>query len=457
MVFPFHISAGPPFCYKHGPEIREAKYCATNSLCDAQRAGGRIFKETTSITLRELAAKQVEFTNTYGGMSDVFSEALARSDQPGKDALWKGWQDITGMFATLYSGCIGTHKHLYSFYQRSRLNYDWGNYHDSISDVQAFLRQGGPRKEIMSFYGIALLEVGQYDEALQYLDGLSNHRAYIRFEMGDFASVIRDSVISGANYQLKSSSEYAEGLLQGLVEGESDSNLDGYTPCFGHSLSGLETTLWTVCQNPLSGWSRFVDACAEIATISVNLEQTSISETVKEWQYLVKQHDALGPHERGRLTGYLIGKYGINILTAGTTMKGVMAFKALQHANRQCLLEACGDSLELVAERALKHAVQRDEYFRNVEVDWKKQDKFVRNTRTSHLTYKDAETLVGRFAGSGSRIANYTPGCSGYTEKVEFGEVIGYFIQDGSKTKVPTSKGIIHYSKTGAYIVPAQP
>ena len=42
-------------------------------------------------------------------------------------------------------------------------------------------------------------------------------------------------------------------------------------------------------------------------------------------------------------------------------------------------------------------------------------------------------------------------------ESVDFGRVIGYYVDPVTQEKIPTTMGTIHYSKDGAHIVPARP
>ena len=69
----------------------------------------------------------------------------------------------------------------------------------------------------------------------------------------------------------------------------------------------------------------------------------------------------------------------------------------------------------------------------------------------SPSTHKDPQGLVNKFAGKGEPVGNIPRGQPGFKERVDFGEVIG---EVGGK---PTTKGIIHYSKDGVHIVPANP
>ena len=69
----------------------------------------------------------------------------------------------------------------------------------------------------------------------------------------------------------------------------------------------------------------------------------------------------------------------------------------------------------------------------------------------SPFTHPDPQGLLDKFAGKGEQAGKIPRGQPGFKERVDFGEVIGTM-----KGK-PTTKGLIHYSKKGAHIVPANP
>jgi filamentous hemagglutinin len=59
-------------------------------------------------------------------------------------------------------------------------------------------------------------------------------------------------------------------------------------------------------------------------------------------------------------------------------------------------------------------------------------------------------------AGTGEQVGNLPVGTPGSKERVNFGQVIGNYV-DKSGNSVPTTNGIIHYGKDGIHIVPARP
>jgi hypothetical protein len=69
----------------------------------------------------------------------------------------------------------------------------------------------------------------------------------------------------------------------------------------------------------------------------------------------------------------------------------------------------------------------------------------------SPFTHPDPQGLLDRFAGTGQAANKIPRGQPGFRERVDFREVIG------KVNGQPTTKGIIHYGKGGAHIVPANP
>lgn len=65
-------------------------------------------------------------------------------------------------------------------------------------------------------------------------------------------------------------------------------------------------------------------------------------------------------------------------------------------------------------------------------------------------TIETAQTLLNEYAGTGEMLG-------GYKERVNFGRVIGKYVDPATGTQTDTTMGIIHYSNTGAHIVPARP
>lgn len=75
----------------------------------------------------------------------------------------------------------------------------------------------------------------------------------------------------------------------------------------------------------------------------------------------------------------------------------------------------------------------------------------------SVLTHTDPQRLLDRFAGTGQPVSGVR-GQPGFKERVDFGEIIGEFVDQVTRVSTPTTKGIVHYDGRGrAHIVPARP
>lgn len=93
-------------------------------------------------------------------------------------------------------------------------------------------------------------------------------------------------------------------------------------------------------------------------------------------------------------------------------------------------------------------------------VNWNAQEKHFEghNSYTpgrSTLT-ADPRELAGR-AGTGQPVNSVPTGQPGYRERVDFGKVIGNYVDPNTGASVPTTKGVIHYAADGIHVVPARP
>ncbi len=97
------------------------------------------------------------------------------------------------------------------------------------------------------------------------------------------------------------------------------------------------------------------------------------------------------------------------------------------------------------------------------KIDPAKQGKHILGHRNyipgrSMMTDPDPQILVDQWAGTGRAVNDVPIGDPGSKERVEFGKVIGIYVDPLTRDAVPTSKGIIVYDRRGnAHIIPARP
>nr|WP_272493183.1 polymorphic toxin type 50 domain-containing protein [Sporosarcina cyprini] len=78
----------------------------------------------------------------------------------------------------------------------------------------------------------------------------------------------------------------------------------------------------------------------------------------------------------------------------------------------------------------------------------------IANGKNKSIFYGDnktAQELLDKFAGKGQLLPN------GKKERVDFGKPIGKYYDRDTGKYLETTKGIIHYGKDGAHIVPSRP
>lgn len=73
------------------------------------------------------------------------------------------------------------------------------------------------------------------------------------------------------------------------------------------------------------------------------------------------------------------------------------------------------------------------------------------------ISYEKTQQLIEKFYGTG--IFNYAKktGIFNSRETVDFLEIIGYYVDEDTNNIYPTTRGTIHYSKTGVHLVPSKP
>lgn len=65
--------------------------------------------------------------------------------------------------------------------------------------------------------------------------------------------------------------------------------------------------------------------------------------------------------------------------------------------------------------------------------------------------------MLAKRAGTGEQIGKIKVGEPGSKERVDFGNAIGKYFEQGASEGVDTTVGTIVYSKKGIHIIPARP
>ncbi len=345
--------------------------------------------------------------------------------------------------------------------------------------------------------GSVCIEIMAYDKAIKYLSDAihldpSNKETYFQraiayFETGQFDLAIDDYLISNKKKTISDSeapsNDFTKALYTSLCQGVAESVVD-FVPSLCSTTYGLGKTLWTTVQTPIESTKAFSRACYEMGKCFVDYCKTVDSNTIDDYidqlKELYNQFDHLNDNEKGELIGYTIGKYGVDIFAGGfviggaikggkVLVSGACAYRKLKNVNRACNLEAMVISRankEALISESLKHAAERENYFKSVRLHWDKQNKhipgkhnFLHGRGTITIESNEFETLTKKYVGKGQRVEG-SFGDAGYVERVDFEKIIGEYAEkvNGEIKYTPTSKGIIKYAKDGTFhVIPSNP
>ena len=370
--------------------------------------------------------------------------------------------------------CLKHHGNPRTHFERGAISFLEGRNLDALEHVYKAINLGidlnSLGNEAVLMKAQAESELGLYARAVESLTHLiqkdpSNKKAYFErasayFEVGDFDLGLEDYLASDFSShppELKESIFFARGLFTGAAQGSA------------LAIAHFGETLWAFADHPIQVSQELVDSvcnCMEFLIETSFNEKKELLATamVEELQDLCKEWPTLSSEERGAKTGFVLGKYGINLFGGKWAIRGVQAFKELKKANSLLTFEASVASeqnrLKILAQ-AKASSETRKKACLTIEMD--KQGKHIVGHRNyqpgvsrSILEHKNPQELINNHAGTGFRECGVI-GEAGYQEIVNCKEFIGYNVVLETGEKIPTTWGKIHYSSKGVHIVPTRP
>lgn len=409
-----------------------------------------------------------------------------------RDTLDDSTTKIINIYLKLYEDCLDYHASLETYRDYGMLAHLNNNFEISHEMLHRLLEEAEKTGQLHTldskFYhelGSVCVEAMAYNEAIEYLSeaiqkdptNKAAHfdRALAYFETGNFELALDDYLISDKGQDHSKdfrptlvSEEFMKALIASTVKGTVEAGIE-FIPSMCSTIYGLGETAWAMHIHPIDSSQKYAATCLEVGECIFdyckNLDWDTLDEYSDQIKTLYERYDNLNDTEKGELIGYAIGRYGVEIFAGGAVFKGVRAARNLKHANRLCNLEAMAVSnanKEALAASAFKHAAERESYFRNVKIQWDKQNKHIPGKKDYRLTnsileHDNPQGLLQKFAGKGKKVNNELAGNPGYKEVVDFEEHVGLWKTKDGKSCRPTTRGTIHYAKDGAHIVPARP
>lgn len=156
--------------------------------------------------------------------------------------------------------------------------------------------------------------------------------------------------------------DYSTGFCVGAAKGGGVSLVE-FVPSTFSCCRGILHGLWSFACSP-------VDVSKDVINTSYVLVEYLKSHTAKEtllvvvpeMKDLLEQWDNISDYDRGEKIGYIIGKYGVDILAPGAALSGVKKFRQFKRANTMLTLECSIASQEKKAKllnQSAKHAAAR--------------------------------------------------------------------------------------------------
>ncbi len=312
----------------------------------------------------------------FAEVSESYPYNYSRLLVEGLNATYSYLDKLQERFINLYNECLAQHPHPKIFYERGMIHAHRGNWDESVDDIRSAIELAKETpdnllsSELYLQEGVCYAERGLYDQALIALtEALVKNpenkeayfeRAVVYFEkmemdlaLNDFISSEFSSPIS--EKQSTFSIDYAKGLTAGIEKGIQDE--------FGKAVTVwtplLNMGLWALMSSPQPS-VKFITAtlgCVAVAGIAIAADQM-----VNELKDLVTNWDQLSQRERGELTGFLIGKYGVDIFAAYGSAKCMDAYNSLRKANQILTFEfmlAEKSNQDLVTRKILEQAAKR--------------------------------------------------------------------------------------------------
>ena len=297
------------------------------------------------------------FTHTffYSQYHQAIINLLCYADEQNDDEsigiLYETLDDIRPQFLKLYDQCLELHPHPKIYYERGMAYMHLGNIESSLNDIERCIQyaEDNHQEDFLSsaLYlqeGKSYAEHGYYDQAIEALTKAllrdpENRDAYFEracayFEKGEFDQSLSDYVQSGFKNSsseneknISFSFDYGAGLLNGMKKGMLEEFGDGL-PVWG---SMMAFSLWTLNQSPIP-MGKFVGAALTCATAAG--AYVVANQITSELKYLVKNWNELSESQRGEMTGYLLGKYGVDIFASIGSAKLMKSYEELKKANQ---------------------------------------------------------------------------------------------------------------------------
>ncbi len=175
-------------------------------------------------------------------------------------------------------------------------------------------------------------------------------------------SVIDGYVVSHKGLCPKGRLDYAGGFCVGTLEGGCVA-LKEFVPSTLSCCRGVLHGLWSFACSPGEVSKEVISASYTLVEyLKTHTTMECLETAVPELKDLCLHWDSLSDYDRGEKVGYIIGKYGVDVLAPSAAISGINKFRHLKRANTLFTVESCAVSQSKrakIIERCSMHAEAR--------------------------------------------------------------------------------------------------
>lgn len=209
----------------------------------------------------------------------------------------------------------------------------------------------------------AYFEVGNLSLAIEDYHKLlqleNDQKNILRNQFGYISQKNRYQGIYILNHDLVGMADYAGGFCIGITQGSAIALIE-FVPSTWSCCKGILHGLWSFACSPTEVSSDLINASYDLVKfIKENTASECLETIVPELKDLCVKWEILSDYDKGNRIGYIIGKYGIDILAPGASLKGVKKYQQLKRLNSMFTVECCVASeakKAKIIEASSKHA-----------------------------------------------------------------------------------------------------
>jgi tetratricopeptide (TPR) repeat protein len=416
------------------------------------------------ITRRQLAEAPALFAQAIQNLSEDFDQ-------------------IAHQLYVLYNRCLKKHKDAISLYQRGRIAFDRGDTFEFLEDIFSLIDAGNEATpEINLELGKAFNDANLYDHAIKVLSQAIKanpdlkeayfERATAYFETGNLQLAFSDYLNCGVrptliNNNKSSHYDFSIGIGLGCTQGGIDSTIE-FVPVLFSTIYGLGKGLWALAAEPIKVSKELIDDainCVEF--MRMHAAKELLATLIPELKEYMQNWEQLEEEKKGYYIGYVIGRYGVDALICGNTVRAIQLYKNLKRSNALLTLETAVSSsanTEALCKASEQFFIHRNEYKKKCMLHMGQQEKHIPGANNFKegkgellIPIERLKELVAQKLGEGMPVRfSFTE--AGYKELIDFDEIIGIHVDLNTKERFPTSIGEIHFDKNGGYhVAPVEP